>query len=181
VPAIDGSEFTADVANNLYSRNVVVEIWGRLDRRGGPGQPLRPTAQMNYLIVPIRSGVLPGSSAVPAMHRFDYPDREIVATDFVQLVSNGDLHAFVASAIGISAFYGNDFKLAQEMLCRSASELARTEGRLMAAAATQPQARSIGKLRAYLLEVAGKSIAAGRNQSPQLRLLNPANPCPPPP
>jgi hypothetical protein len=180
VPRIDGADFTDDVVGNLYRRNVVVEIWGSLDARPGAGGR-QPTAQMNYLVVPIRRGVVPGSAKVPGVLRFNYPDGEIVATDFVELVSNADLHAFVASAIGVSAFDGEDYALAHQMLCRAGSQLAHTEQRLSAAPATKLQAQRIGELRSFLREVASRSIREAKQRGQQglfAQLLDPENPCP---
>lgn len=180
VPRIDGSEFTSDVASHLFSRNVVVEIWGRLDRRPDGAKQPKPSAQINYLIVPIHSGVLPGSDQVPGLHRFQYPDREIVANDFIELVSNADLRAFVASAIGVSAFFGAKHDVAYPVLCGSVSELERIERRIAASAGAQSQVRRIGELRAYLTGLAGQSLVAARKLKPQLILVDPANPCPRP-
>lgn len=178
IPAVDGADFTDDLVRSLHGRKVVVEIWGTFDRRGGG-----PAAQINYLLVPIRHGVVEGSKNVSAMHRFDYPDRQIVASDFVDLVSNADLHAFVASAIGVGAFDNNELALAHQMLCRAVSQLARTADRLAAEPLTQPRSQRIRELNGFLIALAGESIVAGRKQNPQpdfAQLQNPENPCPGP-
>ena len=182
VPAIDGHDFTNDVVRNLYDRGVVVEIWGTLDAKQQGGNRVSPTAQINYLLVPIKRGIVAGSEKVPGVHRFNYPDAEIVATDFVDLVSNMDLHAFVATAIGVMAFDGEDFALAHEMLCKAGSQLSRTEKRLALKAETKPQSEGIQQLRAFLRDLAGKAIAEARKKPSAAvptfaRLLEPGNPC----
>ncbi len=164
VPAIDGQEFTGDVVRSLYSRNVVVEIWGRLDAKRQPGNRVDPSAQMNYLLVPIKHGSVAGSERVPGIHRFNYPDREIVATDFVDLVSNADLHAFVTTGIGVMAFDGEDFALAHEMLCKASGQLARTKQRLSANPSTKAQGESIQQLRAFVGDLAGRAIVEARKK-----------------
>jgi hypothetical protein len=183
VPAIDGADYTDDVVRNLYGRKVVVEIWGELDRKLDANSRRQPTAQMNYLLVPIRRGVIKGSDKVPGVLRFDYPDRQIVATDFVDLVSNADLHAFVASAIGVSAFDNNDFRLAHQMLCRASAQLKRTAERLAAVPTTKVQGDRIRDLHGFLVALARESVIGGRNVAPPLEfaiLQEPANPCPGP-
>ena len=182
VPAPDGHDFTNDVVRNLYDRGVVVEIWGTLDVKQQGGKPVSPTAQINYLLVPVKRGVVEGSDKVPGIHRFNYPDAEIVATDFVDLISNMDLHAFVATAIGVMAFDGEDFALAHEMLCKAGSQLSRTEKRLALKAETKSQSEGIQQLRVFLRDLAGKAIVEAR-QKPSAavpafaRLLEPSNPC----
>lgn len=176
VPQIDGLDFTDDVVRSLHGSKVVVEIWGRLDR--GPGGKRQPTARMNYLLVPIRRGVVKGSEKLPGMLSFDYPDRDIAASDFVDLVSNADLHAFVASAIGVSAFDNADYQLAYQMLCRASGQLKRTAARLPA---SKRQTKDIRELNAFLLGVAGESLAKARKLKLDFALLQePANPCPGP-
>ncbi len=180
VPAIDGHDFTDDVVRNLYDRGVVVEIWGQLDAKQKGGARVTPTAQINYLLVPVKRGVVAGSERVPGVLRFNYPDAEIVATDFVDLVSNGDLHAFVATAIGVMAFDGEDFALAHEMLCKAGSQLSRTEKRLAQGAETKPQSEGIQRLRAFLRDLASKAIVEARKKPAAAafaRLLEPSNPC----
>jgi hypothetical protein len=181
VPAIDGSEFTDRVIRSMDGDNVVVEVWGALDVVRAPGQAPQPTAQMNYLVVPVKRGRVPGSASVPGIHRFHYPDGSIVAADFVNLISNADLHAFVAAAIGVTAFDGDEYPLAHEMLCKARSQLLVTERRLAARAASQQQGRQIASLRQLLLDLARKSIESARRRSgtpPTFAVLHePAEPC----
>lgn len=180
IPAIDGSDFTSDVVRSLYGRKVVVEVWGSLDGRK-VGNKLQPSAQINYLVVPIRQGVGAGAGKVPGIHRFNYPDRDVVASDFLDLVSNADLHAFVMAAIGMTAFDGNDFSLAHQMLCKAGARLARTEAGLVAAPQTKVQGEGIRDLRVFLLKIAGQAITEARRDAkaapPFARLHDPADPC----
>lgn len=183
IPAIDGADYTPDVVRSLYGRKVVVEIWGELDQTFDAKKRPHPSAQINFLLVPIRHGVVKGSEKLSAVHRFNYPDRQIVATDFVDLVSNVDLHAFVAAAIGVRAFDNNEFHLAYQMLCRGAAQLKRTADRLAAEPATKMHSDQVRELHRFLTAVAGESVAAGRKLTPPLpfaMLQEPQNPCPEP-
>jgi hypothetical protein len=177
VPRIDGSEFTDNVVSSLHNQSVVVEIWGELGLLAGG----RPRAQMNYLLVPVKRGHIAGSRDVPGIHRFDYPDRDIAATGFVDLISNADLHTFVAAAIGISAFDGEDYPLAHEMLCMARARLARTEGLFAVRPQTSAQAADIRRLREFVADLAGRAIVDARKRPPPTPLFavlhDPANPC----
>ena len=182
IPTIDGNEFTEPVVSSLYNNKVIVEIWGKLDveKRGNKASPI---AQINYLIVPIQRGRVAGSQKLSGIQRFNYPDAEIVSTDFIDLVSNMDLHAFVATAIGVFAFDDQDYPLAHEMLCKAGAQLARTEKRLARKPETQTQSDGIQQLRAFLKEVAGKTIVEARKKTPSniplfARLQDQSNPCP---
>lgn len=180
VPAIDGSEFTENVVRSLYNQSVVVEIWGELELQRVAGSR-RPRAQINYLLVPVKRGRIEGSANVPGIHRFDYPDRDIVATDFVDLISNADLHAFVAAAIGITAFDGEKFPLAHEMLCKAGAQLARTERMLGQRPETRAQAAQVRQLGEFVATLASRAIVDARKSgSPApafATLLDPADPC----
>jgi hypothetical protein len=158
VPAPDGQDFSRAVVRSLYSRNVVIEVWGELDAQRQPGGKNRLTANMNYLITPIRKAADDGSTQVEALHHFRYPDGDIVATDFLDLVANGDLHAYVAAAIGAMAFDGNDFRTAHPLLCGAAARLARVERRLASQSESRAQSQDVRALREYLLALAGKAV-----------------------
>ncbi len=185
VPKIDGKDFTKAVAESMYADRVVVEIWGLLDKKTVSGST-ELEAQMNYLLVPIKGAIVPDSGDVEGIHRFDYPDGDIVATDYVDLVSNTDLHAFVAGAIGLRAFDNEDFPLAHEMFCVSYASLSRTEVRLAASAATQPQSAKIAKLRGFLNKLAGQAIEEAKKRAQRrsksvpifASLQHPDDPCP---
>jgi len=183
VPALDGGDFTDDVVRNLYTRAVVVEIWGKLDAKRVNGAPLDPEAQMNYLIVPIKRGSVSGSDPKLGIQRFTYPDGEIFATDFVDLISNMDLHAFVATGIGVTAFDAEEYAVAHQMLCLAHAQLGKTAHRLAATPSTVPQSEKIESLRVFLKSLASRTIVKAKSLSPGnpptfAILQSPDNPCP---
>lgn len=179
VPEIDGKDFTREVVRSLYNRNVVIEIWGALDADRQNGARVSPRAQINYLLMPLRRAGDEGKATAPSLHRFNYPDQDIVATDFVDLISNGDLHAFVAAAIGMMAFDGDDFARAHQFLCVASPKLARIQRRLAQNPGTRPQAETVASLRGFVLKLAADALGqAGTGASPALALLqSPDNPC----
>ena len=158
VPAPDGGDFSRAVVRSLYDRNVVIEIWGQLDAQPQPGGRVARSARMSYLITPLRRAADEGETAVPALHHFRYPDGDIVATDFLDLVSNGDLHAYVATPIGAMAFDGSDYRVAHPLLCAAAARLERVERRLAARGESQAQSQEVRSLRLHLLGLAGKAV-----------------------
>jgi len=181
VPSIDGKEFTSNMVSSLYIRGVVIEVWGMLDAEQVNGQRTNLSAQMNYLLVPIKQGAVEGSKNIPGMHRFNYPDTEIIATDYVNLISNTDLYAFVAFAIGVMAFDDEDYTTAHEMLCKANPRMNSIQKRLAATPATYAQSEKIHKLRAFLLELAGNAISEARNKPEAIpvfaQLQDATNPC----
>jgi hypothetical protein len=164
-PAIDGADFTSDLVDSMYSRGVVVEIWGSLDASRTGGR-FTPKAQMNYLLVPVMQDL---GDQKTGIHRFNYPDSEILALDFVDLISNTDLHAFVAAGIGVMAFDDGDYTQAHTMLCMGAADLARTQRRLAANPQTARQSLQIKAVRDYLYDLAAQSIdeASGFDSPPR--------------
>jgi len=182
IPAIDGKDFDRKMVRSLYSRGVVIEIWGMLDARRVNNQRTNLSAQMNYLLVPVKFRALEDSKDIPGIHRFNYPDTEIVATDFIDLISNSDLHAFVAAAIGVMAFEDEEYQTAHEMLCKANPQLGHIEERLAAEPTTHAQSEKIKKLRGFLLNLAGEAIVKARNKPGTIpifaKLQDEKNPCP---
>ena len=177
VPSIDGKDYTREVVRSLYDRSVVIEIWGRLDGETKGDKRVSAKAQMNYLITPVRRAGDDGKATAPSLHRFNYPDGEIVATDFIDLVSNADLMAFVATAIGLMAFDSDDFKSAQQFLCAASPRLERIVKRLEAQPATKAQSDSVRQLRAFALERAGAAVKQLSGTAATAALFNAADPC----
>lgn len=177
VPSIDGKDYTREVVRSLYDRSVVIEIWGRLDGETKGDKRVSAKAQMNYLITPVRRAGDDGKATAPSLHRFNYPDGEIVATDFIDLVSNADLMAFVATAIGLMAFDSDDFKSAQQFLCAASPRLERIIKRLEAQPATKAQSDSVRQLRAFALERAGAAVKQLSGTAATAALFNAADPC----
>jgi hypothetical protein len=167
-PAIDGRDFASPaLVESLNNRGVLLEIWGMLDQG--------PRAQINYLLVPVRNSANNGETDVPSMLRFDYPATGMIAADYVDLLSNADLHAFIAASLGAKAFKQRKLDIAHEYLCKASPRLLQIEQRLATAPATQAQAQSIRRLRGYLLALATRAVKEA--PSPVVALQNPANPC----
>jgi hypothetical protein len=179
VPAPDGGDYSRAVVRSLYDRNVVIEIWGELDAQRKPGGKNLLTANMSYLIMPIRRAADDGETGVQGLHHFRYPDGDIVATDFLDLVANGDLHAYVASAIGAMAYDGSDYRVAHPLLCAAAARLGRVERRLAARSESQAQSQEVRTLRLHLLTLAAKSVARlqASNSAGLVGLQSAAQPC----
>lgn len=137
---------------------------------------------MNYLIVPLRNANNRGSTRAPSMHRFNYPDGDVRAGDHVALISNLDLHAFIAAAIGARAYERDEFARAHEFLCKASARLGVIKARLASAPASRAQSGVIEELRAYTVELAGAArqrigSAADSPAAASVRLQDPANPC----
>jgi len=181
IPAIDGKDFNRRVVRSLYIRGVVIEIWGMLDAKRVNSQRTNLSAQMNYLLVPVKLRALEDSKDLPGIHRFNYPDTEIVATDFIDLISNSDLHTFVAAAIGVMAFKDEAYQTAHEMLCKAYPQLGHIQERLAAKPPTKAQSKEIKKLRDFLLNLAGEAIVKARNLPGTIpifaKLQDEKNPC----
>jgi hypothetical protein len=172
-PAIDGKDFaSASLVDSLNSRGVLLEIWGMLDAG--------PKAQINYLLVPVRNSANLGETSVSSLLRFNYPMGEIAAADYVDLLSNADLHAFVATSLGAKALKQRRFELAHEYHCKAGPRLLRIQERLGAAPATVPQAQGIERLRVYVTELAGRAVEGAQRQPStpaHLKLQKASNPC----
>lgn len=180
-PTFDGSEFTQPLVKRLLDERVVIEVWGQLGSRRVGGRT-EPTAQMNYLIVPVRRANDLGTARAPSLHRFNYPDGEIHAADHVGLISNLDLHAFIAAAIGARAFDRDEFARAHEFLCKSSARLSVIKARLARTPSTKAQSDVIENLRVYAVELAGNArkqigAAVDKPAAASVRLQDPDNPC----
>lgn len=180
-PKPDGSEFTSALVNRLLNEKVVIEIWGQLGaRRSGRGN--EPTAQMNYLVLPARRAGKDGRTPVPSLHRFNYPDRDIKSDDYVALISNQDLLAFITAAIGIRAFDNDQFQQAHEALCKASAKLEVISRQLALADNTRAQSGLIDELRAYAVSLARTArlrigAATGKTVNASVLLQDPASPC----
>ena len=180
-PKLDGSEFTPKLVARLLNEKVVIEVWGQLGTRQ-VGSRNEPTAQMYYLIVPVRHASNERSTQAQSLHRFNYPDRDIKSDEHVGLISNLDLYAFIVAAIGVRAFEKEAFAQAHEFLCKSNATLGAIKTRLAQSSGTQAQSVDIESLRAYVVDLAGKSRkqidkAVDKRAAPSVRLQNPNDPC----
>lgn len=120
-PALDGSEFSASLVEGLHGERVLLEMWGSLSNEAAAGAPPRLSAQMNYLLVPIRFAADQREPSAPALQRLRYPEQGAPPTgDAVQLISRPlDIDAFVASALGFKLLRERSFDLAHANLCRA--------------------------------------------------------------
>jgi len=177
VPSIDGKDYTREVVRSLYDRSVVIEIWGRLDGETKGNKRVSARAQINYLLMPVRRASDEGKAAAPSLHRFRYPDGEIVATDFIDLVSNADLMAFVATAIGLMAFDADDFNAAQQFLCAASPRLERIRKRLESHPATKAQSESVRQLRTFAVGRAAAAVKQLSGSNSTAALFGADDPC----
>jgi hypothetical protein len=180
-PRIDGSEFTPTLVRSLMDQKVVIEVWGTLGTQQIAGRK-QATAQMNYLIVPIRLASDDGRTQTPSLHRFNYPDRDVKSDDYLGLISNLDLQAFIAAAIGVRAFDNDQFAQAHQFLCRSSAQLGAIKARLAQSNTTRAQSVATESLRTYVVELAGKARAqvdsgVDKHTAASVRLQDPNNPC----
>jgi hypothetical protein len=179
VPALDGSEFSPELVEQLHGQRVLMEVWGVLDRDAG-----QVSAQINYLLVPLRfaadqreevQGALP-----PGLQRLRYPEAGAAPTaDAVQLIARPqDLDAFIASALGLKLLRERAFEPAHANLCRAASLLGEMLKRPLAGRGKA----DLAALREHVLASAGRTLkdALADPAYPRaglLRLQNPAQPC----
>lgn len=180
-PKPDGSDFSAPLVERLLNENVVIEIWGQLADRHLDGRAV-PSAQMNYLVLPIRRATDGGSVQVPSHHRFNYPDRGINSKDYVALISNQDLYAFLNAAIGTRLFENDRFVQAIQFLCKAGATLGTIGVQLARIENTKAQSKSINDLRTHVLTLARKarssvSAVADKQASASARLLELDDPC----
>lgn len=177
-PALDGSEFSPEVIEQLNDQRVLLEVWGAVDR---DGTPPALSAQMNYLLVPLRFAA-DQREAVPAaaLQRLSYPEAGAApARDAVQLVARPqDLDAFIATSLGLKLLRERRFDPAHANLCRAT--------RLLGAMLKRPLAgrakTELAALHRFVQDGAAKALreALADPAYPKaglLRLQNPAQPC----
>ncbi|NCT82822.1 MAG: hypothetical protein GXC94_06735 [Comamonadaceae bacterium] len=179
-PALDGSEFGPALVEQLNDQRVLLEIWGVVERDGTP-----PTlsAQINYLLVPLRFAATQPDAAqgLPSgLQRLRYPEAGAPPTqDAVQLVSRPlDLDAFVATALGLKLGRERAYEPAHANLCRASGLL----GAMLKRPLTGRGKAELTALRDFVGASAGRVLrealadpAYPRNGL--LRLQQPAQPC----
>lgn len=183
-PALDGSEFSAEVVEQLNDQRVLLEVWGVVDR---DGTPPALSAQINYLLVPLRfaadqqeatQGV---AHALPnGLQRLRYPEAGAAPTqDAVQLISRPlDLDAFIASALGLKLLREHAYEPAHANLCRATSLL----GAMLKRPGGGRGKAELTALQGFVQESAGRALheALADVNYPRtglLRLQSPAQPC----
>lgn len=160
-PALDGGDF-ADKAlvETMYNGSVLLEVWGSLDAERHGGTRANASAQMNYLLVPLRYAGDQGEAALPGLLRLAYPEAGAKATaDFVELLVRGsDIDALVAAALGYKALRERSYDLAHDNLCRSGVLLERVVER---ASSARQKADAQG-LRAFVLDAAAHAVRGAK-------------------
>lgn len=184
-PALDGQDFSPTLIDGLYSRRVLMEVWGQLSIGPETAAPAL-SAQMNYLLVPLQQAANNREEAPAALQRLRYPEQGTVAErDPVQLISRPlDLDAFVAAAYGFKLLRERQLGLAYSNLCRASA--------LLGSMSQRPQLSARGRaaleeLRDFSLQSAAQAVreqqalprSAGEDKTlATLRLQLPASPCP---
>ncbi|MDC6168551.1 MULTISPECIES: hypothetical protein [unclassified Roseateles] len=179
-PALDGREHNPRLVDGLHTRRVLLEVWGQLSSEPGPGGTSQPSAQLSYLLVPLRQAANQNEAAAGALQRLSYPEPGAAPIrDPVQLVArSSDIDAFVASAFGFKLLRERSFDTAHRNLCRADV--------LLAALAKRPlEGRTKSELeglRAFVLTSAGRAISEAKADAAYpktglLRLRASAKPC----
>lgn len=176
-PALDGSEFIPEVVEQLNDQRVLLEVWGVVDR---DGTPPALSAQINYLLVPLRFAADQRETVPAGLQRLRYPEAGAAPTqDAVQLVSRPlDLDAFVATSLGLKLLREHDYDHAHANLCRAHGLLGAMLKRPLAGRAKT----ELTALHDYVLASAARTLheALADPAYPKaglLRLQQPAQPC----
>lgn len=176
-PALDGSEFSAELVEQLHDQRVLLEVWGVVDRDGTP--PVL-SAQINYLLVPLRFAADRRETVPGALQRLRYPEAGAApASDAVQLISRPlDLDAFIASALGLKLLRERAYEPAHANLCRASSLL----GAMLKRPITGRSKTELAALHGFVQDSAARTLRealadAAYPRTGLLRLQNAAQPC----
>lgn len=182
-PALDGSEFSPELVEQLDDQRVLLEVWGAVDKDGTPPSL---SAQINYLLVPLRfaadqPAAVPGLQSLPnGLQRLRYPEAGAAPTlDAVQLVSRPlDLDAFIATSLGLKLLRERAFEPAHANLCRAHGLL----GAMLKRGLTGRSRTELTALREHVLASAARTLRealadAAYPKTGLLRLQQPAQPC----
>jgi len=152
-PALDGQDFNATLVEGLHTQRVLLEVWGALANDGGA-----LTAQMNYLLVPIRFAADQREAMPAPLQRLRYPEAGAAAvSDPVQLIARPlDIDAFVAAALGFKLLREKSLEPAHANLCR-AHELLEAIARRPLTGRTKTD---VAALDGFVLQSAGEAIRA---------------------
>lgn len=179
VPALDGQEFVPLIVEDLYRNRVLLEVWGQLETdQTVPGTP-ELTAQINYLLVPVKFAANRNEPVAPALQRLSYAGKATAGTDFVQLIARPlDIDAFVAASFGLKLLRESDYDLAYRNVCRANVLLQRIAQRPL----TGRSKDDIAALRTFLRESASAAITRARTDQTYpktggLWLQDPKDPC----
>ncbi|MGQ3054531.1 MAG: hypothetical protein ACT6S0_22335 [Roseateles sp.] len=176
-PALDGSEFSAEVVEQLNDQRVLMEVWGVVER---DGTPPALSAQINYLLVPLRFAADQRETVPAGLQRLRYPEAGAApTTDAVQLISRPlDLDAFIASALGLKLLRERAYEPAHANLCRAYSLL----GAMLKRPIAGRSKTELTALHGFMQESAGRTLReavadAAYPRTGLLRLQNAAQPC----
>lgn len=178
-PALDGHEFDKTLIETLYNQSVLLEMWGSVDAEVAGGVRAKASAQINFLLVPVRFAADRREVALSGLLRLTYPVPGAAPTaDFVELLTRPqDLDGFIAAALGYKALREGAFDLALGNLCQAAGLIARVEARL-AGGRAKAEAHA---LQQFVVEAAGRALSAAKTDprfaSSPLMLQDAADPC----
>ena len=177
-PEVDGQDFDAKLVESLFTHRVLLEIWGQLEVERPAGGPPAPSAQINYLLVPLRYASGSDGSAPTGLQRLLYPDQgEKGAGDFVQLIAKPiDIDAFVATSLGLRLLREGSWELGHRNLCRANALLQQIEKRPLG----KHQKKDLADLRAFVVKSASVAVTESRKKpaiAGTLALQDPALPC----
>ena len=183
-PKLDGQEFVPSLVENMYSERVLIEMWGNLSaKREGDGKDLL-TAQINYLLVPMKFASDQHEEAPEALERLKYQTSaempgDSAPLDFVPLIARPlDVDTFVAAALGFKLLREGHLELGHRNLCRANALLTQMENRNIVPGTL----RNLTALRAFVLRAASRAIEQaqtdpGYSRTGLLRLQDSKQPC----
>lgn len=176
-PALDGSEFSPELVEQLDDQRVLLEVWGAVDR---DGTPPALSAQINYLLVPLRFAADQRETVPASLQRLRYPEAGAAPTqDAVQLVARPqDLDAFIATSLGLKLLRERAYDPAHANLCRAHSLL----GAMLKRGLVGRSKTELAALREHVGASAARMLRealadAAYPKAGLLRLQNPARPC----
>jgi len=179
-PSLDGSDFgNPATIETLYNGAIVLEFWGSLDGQSHGDVITNPTAQINYLLVPVQFATDQNEIALSGILGLAYPATHVPPSkNFTELLTRSqNIDALLDGALGYKALREHKFEMAHDSLCQAGLLLGQIEPSLT----TARQKSDTEALRKFVLESAGRAIT-GAVRDPHytgtLKIQNPATPCP---
>jgi hypothetical protein len=182
-PQRDGQDLDVTVINTMHSGRVLLEIWGQLDAQGNEGRPQKASAEIRYLLVPMKFYANRSEVVPEPMQRLDYVATEASSPDFVSLIAQrNDIDAFVSAALGFKLLRELNFELAHRNLCFAGAKLEKIRKRLPAGR----ERDDVSALQAFVFSSATRAIDSARLAPPpgakpgtvsRLALQDPKDPC----
>lgn len=172
------ADFTRRVVDGLYTRNIVLEMWGILSPISGTGGVVGE-ARVQYVIVPVRfqhfEGSLPLSGAYFAKYVSDtagagaYPEWLDLFREAIHL------DAYVAAGLGLKAQADAEYELAAGNLCKA---------KLLLAKVAKNDPGTVDKLLSHLSKAVREVIKAAKADRAYVKAKGPLiltdenDPCP---